>query len=435
MTIEAPLESPTLTPAASRLALVFIFTAMFLDTMALGIAIPVIPKIISELTGEGMSGAARWGGWLGTAFSAMLFLFSPLLGNLSDRFGRKPILITSLMMMGVDYLIVGLAPTIAWLFVGRILTGISGAAYTTANAYIADVSPPEKRAANFGLVGAAFGIGFVVGPALGGLIGQYGERLPFFVSSALAVANGLFGLFVLKESLPPQKRRKFELWRANPVGSLLAIRRHPVVFGFVGIFILMRLAHDANPTIWSYYVYLKFHWTTKELGWALAFLGIVMAGVFGFLTRILIPKLGEARAAYIGFSAGAIGFAGYAFATQGWMMYPWMLVWSLMGLAMPSINGIISKQVPLNEQGEVQGALASVGGITSIVAPVLLTSVFSFFTGASVPGLSWAYTALTGAAKPIYFPGAAFLAAGAMLALAALLLTRVRHHFAAQPAA
>ncbi|HEX3675306.1 MAG TPA: TCR/Tet family MFS transporter, partial [Rhizomicrobium sp.] len=364
--------------------------------------------------------SAWWGGLLQTSFAAMLFLFSPLIGNLSDRFGRKPVLILSLLMLGVDYVITGVAPTIGWLFVGRILSGIAGAAYTTANAYIADVSPPEKRAANFGLTGAAFGIGFVVGPAIGGLLGQYGIRLPFFVAGGLAVANALFGLFVLKESLPPEKRRKFQFWRANPIGSLIAIRRHPAVLGFVGVFVLMRLAHDANPVIWSYYVYLKFHWTTAQLGWALAFLGIVMAFVFGFLTRILIPRIGEERAAYIGLIAGAIGFAGYAFSSAGWMMYPWMLVWSLMGLAMPSINGIISKQVPGNEQGEVQGALASVGGITSIFAPVMLTNVFSYFTSGKAP---------------VYFPGAAFLAAGALLGIAALALTRVRHHFTAAPAA
>jgi len=235
----------------------------------------------------------------------------------------------------------------------------------------------------------------------------------------LAVANALFGLFVLKESLPPEKRRKFEWWRANPVGSLRAMRRHPAVMGFIAIFVLMRLAHDANPVIWSYYVYLKFHWSTAQLGAALAFLGIVMAVVFGFLTRILIPRLGEARAAYIGLMSGAIGFAGYALATKGWQMYPWMLVWSLMGLAMPAINAIISKQVPQNEQGEVQGALASIGGMTSIVAPFLLANVFAYFTGP---------------AAPFYFPGSAFLAAGLTLAAAAMLLTRARHHFAAAPA-
>jgi DHA1 family tetracycline resistance protein-like MFS transporter len=405
----------------SKLALAFIFITMFVDTMGLGIIIPVSPRLIAELSGHSgtgalsMSAAAWWGGWLATAYSAMLFLFSPLIGNLSDRFGRRPVLILSLLALGIDYLITGLAPTIWWLFIGRILSGIAGASYTTANAYIADVSSPEKRAANFGLVGAAFGIGFVVGPALGGLLGDFSTRLPFFVAAGLSVANALFGLFVLKESLPPEKRRKFELWRANPLGALLAIRRHPAVLGFVGIFVLMRLAHDANPVIWTYYVYLKFHWTPHDVGVSLAFLGLVMAAVFGFLTRILIPRLGEGRAAYIGLTSGAIGFAGYAFATQGWMMYPWMLVWSLMGLAMPAINGIISKQIPQNEQGEVQGALASVGGVTSIAAPILLTNVFAYFTG---PG------------APVYFPGAAFLAAGLMLALAALLLSRMRQHFA-----
>ena len=404
---------------ASRFALVFIFMTMFIDTVGLGIIIPVAPRIIAELTGQGMSGAAKWGGWLQTSFAAMLFLFSPLIGNLSDRYGRKPILILSLLALGVDYLITGLAPTIGWLFIGRILSGIAGASYTTANAYIADVSPPEKRAANFGLTGAAFGIGFVVGPAIGGLLGQYGLRLPFFVSAGLAVANALFGLVVMKESLPPEKRRKFELWRANPVGSLIALKRYPAVLAFVGIMVLMRIAHDANPVIWSYYVYLKFHWTTAQLGYAMAFLGIVMAFVFGFLTRIAIPKLGEHRAAYIGLFAGAIGFAGYAFATQGWMMYPWMLVWCLMGLAMPSINGIISQHVPATEQGELQGALASVGGITSVVAPVLLTSVFAYFTAADAP---------------VYFPGAAFLAAGLLLALAALLLLRIEREPVAQAA-
>src|SRR5579885_65825 len=251
---------------ASRYALVFIFITMFADTVGLGIVIPVAPKIIAQLTGLGMSGAAWWGGWLQTAFSGMLFLFSPLIGNLSDRFGRKPVIITLRLMLGVDYLITGLAPTIWWLFVCRILSGIAGAAYTTANAYIADVSPPEKRAQNFGLVGAAFGIGFVVGPALGGLIGQFGVRLPFFAAAALAVANAIFGLLVMSESLPLERRRKFEPWRANPVGSLIALRRYPMVIGFVVVLVLMRLAHDANPVIWAYYVYLKFHWTTAQLG-------------------------------------------------------------------------------------------------------------------------------------------------------------------------
>src|SRR5581483_1607348 len=230
---------------------------------------------------------------------------------------------------GLDYFITGIAPSIWWLFVGRILSGIAGASYTTANAYIADVTPPERRAQSFGLVGAAFGIGFVIGPALGGLLGQYGVRLPFFAAAGLAAANALFGLLVMRESLPPAKRRSFELWRANPVGSLVALRRYPMVMGFVVVLVLMRLAHDANPVIWSYYVYLKFHWTTAQLGLAMAFLGAVIAFVFGFLTRIAIPRLGEHRAAVVGLMSGAIGFAGYAFATEGWQMYPWMLIWAL----------------------------------------------------------------------------------------------------------
>lgn len=420
---------PPAAPAASRFALVFIFITMFLDTVGLGIIIPVLPQIIAHLTGPypnnaaAMSAAANWGGWLMFAYAGMLFVFSPVIGNLSDRFGRKPVLIVSLLALCVDYLITGFAPTIMWLFVGRVLTGVAGAAYTTANAFIADVSPPEKRAQNFGLTGAAFGIGFVVGPAIGGLLGQIDLRLPFFVAAAFSLANAAFGMLVMKESLPPERRRRFEFWRANPVGSLVALSRFPALFGFFVIMVLMRLAHDANPTIWSYYVYYKFHWTTGQLGAAIAFLGLVMAFVFGFLTRIAIPKLGEHRAAYIGLFAGAIGFAGYAISTEGWMMYPWMAVWALMGLAMPSINGIMSKHVPPTEQGELQGALASLGAVTSIVAPLLLTRVFT-----------WSTTACVGTTKvfgiavpctPVIFPGAGFLLAGLFLLAAAILLTRV----------
>ena len=399
------------TTAASRWALAFIFATMFVDTIGLGIVIPVTPSIIADLTGQGMSGAARYGGWLMFVFAGMLFLFSPLIGNLSDRFGRRPVLIASLVAIGIDYTITGLAPTIGWLFVGRILSGMAGASYTTANAYIADVSPPERRAANFGLVGAAFGIGFVVGPALGGLLGHVSDRLPFFAAAGLALANALFGLFVLKESLPRENRRAFDWRRANPLGAIAAIRNYPTMFGLVGVLILMRLAHDANPAIWSFYVYLKFNWSKLDVGFAMAFMGLAMALVYGVLTRLAVPRLGEWRAAYVGLLCGAIGFAGYAFATAGWQMYAWMLVWSLMGLAMPAFNAIMSSQVPANRQGELQGALASIGGLTSVVAPPLLTNVFGYFTSAGAP---------------IYFPGAAFFAAGAMLALAALMLTRMR---------
>lgn len=398
-------------PQASRHALAFIFITMLVDTIGLGIIIPVTPKLITELTGQSMSDAARWGGWLFFVYALMQFLCAPAIGNLSDRFGRRPVLIASLAMLGVDYLITGLAPTIIWLFVGRLLSGIAGAAYPTANAYIADVSPPEKRAANFGLVGAAFGIGFVVGPAIGGLLGQYGSRLPFYVSAGIAFCNALYGLVVLKESLPMDRRRKFEWWRANPLGALLALRRFPALLGLFGVMILMRLGHDANPVIWTYYTMLKFHWSPAQVGYSLMTVGAMMTVVFSVLTRVVIPRIGETRAAYLGLSCGAIGFMGYAYATQGWMLYPWMAVWVIMGLVGPSLNAIMSMQVGPTEQGELQGALASLGSLTSVAAPPILANLFGYFTNQ---------------AAPIYFPGAAFFAASLFLALAALALWRVR---------
>ncbi len=411
-------------PQTSRFALLFIFITMFVDTIGLGIIIPVMPKIITELTGHGLSPAlalseaARYGGWLFFVYALMQFLCAPLIGNLSDRFGRRPVLILSLAALGIDYLITGLAPTILWLFAARFLSGMAGAAYPTVNAYIADVSPPEKRAANFGLTGAAFGLGFIVGPAIGGLLGQYGARLPFFVAAGLALANAVYGFVVLKESLPWEQRRSFELWRANPFGAFKSLGRFPMIVGLFGVVVLMRLAHDANPAVWTYYTMLKFHWTPREVGYSLMAVGAMTALVFGVLTRIVIPRIGETRAVYGGLACGAIGFTGYALATQGWMLYGWMALWSFMGLAGPALNAIMSKQVGPSEQGELQGALACLGSLTSIAAPPLLSNLFGYFTGASAP---------------VYFPGAAFLAAGLFLVAAALAFARVRP--AAVPAA
>jgi DHA1 family tetracycline resistance protein-like MFS transporter len=401
-------------PHASRFALLFIFITMLVDTIGLGIIIPVIPKIIAELTGhnlppaQALSEAARYGGWLFFVYALMQFLCAPLIGNLSDRFGRRPVLILSLLALGLDYLLTGLAPTIAWLFVARIMSGAAGASYSTVNAYIADVSPPEKRAANFGLTGAAFGLGFIVGPAIGGTLGEYGSRLPFFVAAGLALANALFGLIVLKESLPKERWRNFEIWRANPFGAFKSLARFPTIVGLFGVIVLMRLAHDANPAVWTYYTMLKFHWSPKQVGYSLMAVGAMTAIVFGFLTRIVIPRIGEERAVYVGLACGAIGFTGYALSTEGWMMYAWMAAWAFMGLAGPALNAIMSKLVGPNEQGE----LPCLGSLTSIVAPPLLTNLFSYFTGTSAP---------------FYFPGAAFLAAGLFLVLAALAFARTRH--------
>lgn len=412
------------TSFASRYALAFIFTTMLIDTIGLGIIIPIAPKIIASLVAHGandqatLSDAARYGGWLMFVFAGMQFFFAPMIGNLSDRFGRRPVLIASLIALAVDYTITGLAPTIWWLFVGRTLSGIAGATFPTVNAYIADVSPPEKRAANFGLTGAAFGIGFVIGPVLGGLIGQFGERLPFFVSAGIALANALFGLVVLRESLPPERQRKFELWRANPIGSLAAISRYPMLIGLFGVVILMRLAHDANPSIFTYYTMYKFHWTMLDVSISLTVVGLLIAGSSGFLPRLLVPHIGETNAVYLGLAFEAIGFIGYALSVSGWMMYVWMIPATISTIANPALTAIQSRQVPANEQGELQGALSCVGSLTSIAAPVLLTNLFGYFTEPHAP---------------VYFPGAAFFAAGIFALLAALVFAASQARLRAAP--
>ena len=398
-------------PFANRNALAFIFITMLVDSIGLGLIIPVAPKIIAQLTHEDMSGAARWGGWLYFVFALMQFLCAPLIGNLSDRFGRRPVLIASLLALGIDYAITGLAPTIAWLFIGRFLSGIAGASYTTAYAYIADITPPEKRAANFGITGAAFSVGFILGPALGGLLGQADPRMPFFLAAGLSLLNAAFGLFVLKESLAPENRRTFEPWRANPVGALAALRRFPGILTLCIVVVLMRLAHDSNPAVFSYYVMFKFHWTPQLVGYALMAVGALMAVVYGGLVRLVIPKIGETAAVYLGLICGAMGFAGYAFATERWEMFAWMVPFALMGFVMPALNAIMSKMVGPTEQGELQGALACIGSLTSIAAPPLLTNLFAYFSSGRAP---------------VYFPGAAFFAASVFLVLAALVFTQIR---------
>ncbi len=380
-----------------RFALAFIFLTMLIDTMGLGLIIPVSPGIIRQLTHQSLSGAAHWAGWLFFIYALMQFLCAPLIGNLSDRFGRRPVLILSLLMLGVDYAITGFAPTIAWLFIGRTLSGMAGASYPTVNAYIADVSPPEKRAANFGLVGAAFGLGFILGPALGGLLGEhFSLRAPFFAAAGLAVANALFGSFVLKESLPPERRRKFEWWRANPLGTLRALGRYPALILLFGVLLFIRLAHDALPSTWTYYTMLKFNWGPGDVALSLVAVGALSAVSFMVLPRLVVPRLGETRAVYVGLAFGAMAYAGYAFALKPWMLYSWMIVFSMGSVANPALTAILSHLVPHDEQGELQGAVASITSLTSIVSPLLMTNLFGWFTSGRAP---------------VYFPGASFLAA------------------------
>jgi MFS transporter, DHA1 family, tetracycline resistance protein len=385
------------TQQGGRFALAFIFLTMLIDTMGLGLIIPVSPGIIRELTHESLSGAARWGGWLAFVYALMQFLCAPLIGNLSDRFGRRPVLILSLLMLGVDYAITGLAPTIGWLFIGRILSGAAGASYSTVNAYIADVSPPEKRAANFGLTGAAFGMGFILGPALGGLVGEYfGLRAPFFIAAGLAVANSLFGLLVLKESLPVERRRKFEIWRANPLGTLIALKRYPALIMLFVVLAFIQVAHQSLPSTWTYYTMLKFGWGPAGVAWSLVAVGLLTALSFGFLPRLVVPRIGETRAVIVGTLCAALAYAGYAFSAQPWIFYSWMIMFSLGGMGNPALNAILSHMVPHDEQGELQGAIASIGSLTAIASPLAMTSLFAWFTSGHAP---------------VYFPGASFLAA------------------------
>ncbi|QDA61757.1 TCR/Tet family MFS transporter [Hymenobacter jejuensis] len=387
-------------------ALGFIFVTLLLDVIGFGIIIPVIPKLISQLTGGGMSEAAKYGGWLGFAFASMQFLFSPVLGNLSDQYGRRPVLLFALFGFGLDYLFVAFAPSVGWLFVGRIIAGITGASFTTASAYIADISPPEKRAQNFGMIGAAFGLGFIIGPVIGGLLGHFGPRVPFLVAAGLTMLNWLYGFFVLPESLATENRRQFEWKRANPVGSLRQLQRYPVIMGMVGSLVLLYIAAHAVQSTWSYFVMYRFNWNEGWVGASLGVVGLLTALVQGLLIRVLNPKLGAKRSVSLGLSLYATGFLLFAFADKSWMMFAFLVPYCLGGIAGPALQSIISTQVPANEQGELQGALTSLVSLTAIVGPPLMTNLFSYFTGPSAP---------------VHFPGAAFLA-GAVLTIISVLL-------------
>ncbi|HMX41858.1 MAG TPA: TCR/Tet family MFS transporter, partial [Saprospiraceae bacterium] len=360
-----------------------------------------------QMTGGDLSTASRWGGLLMFAYAGMQFMFSPIVGGLSDRYGRRPVILAALFAFSIDFLIQGFAPSIWWFFLGRILAGITGATFTTAMAYIADVSPPEKRSQNFGLVGAAFGMGFIIGPLLGGLVSHYwGIRAPFFAAAGLAMLNWLYGFFILPESLKPENRRPFDWKRANPLGSLMRLGHYPVILSLVASLVCIYIAGFANQSTWTYITIAKFGWDERMVGFSLAFVGLMTGIVQGVLTRVLIPRLGQSRSVYIGLGFYTIGFVLFAFASQDWMMFAFMIPFSLGGLAGPSLQGIISNQVPSNAQGELQGALTSLISATSIVGPLVMTNLFAYFTRPDAP---------------VVFPGAPFLL-GAVLSLASMLL-------------
>jgi MFS transporter, DHA1 family, tetracycline resistance protein len=395
---------------ARRRAIFFIFVTILIDSISFGIILPVLPALIMQLTGEGLGAAATYGGWLAFVFAAMQFFCAPVLGNLSDRYGRRPVLLFSMLALGLDYMVMGFAPGLEWLFIGRSIAGVAGATYAPAYAYIADVSPPEKRAQNFGVVGAAFGGGFILGPAIGGLLGTFGPRAPFFVAAGFALLNFTFGLFALPESLPPESRRAFRWSRANPLGTLQQMRKYPVVLGLAAAAFLWQVGHQVMPAVWSFYTMLKFDWSVTAVGYSLAAVGVVMAVSQGLLTRMLIPALGgERRAAMVGLFAGIAIYMVYAFATQGWMVYLGILAWSIGALAWPAINAIMSQEIPATAQGELQGGMASLGSLASIIGPVMMTQLFGYAASD---------------ASPVRFAGAPFVLAALLSLASAFILSR-----------
>jgi len=389
-----------------KAALGFIFITLLIDVIGFGIIIPVMPQLIVEMKGVTLAEAGEIGGWLLAAFGVMQFLFSSVIGNLSDSIGRRPVLLASLFGFGVDYAFLVFAPTIEWLFVGRVIAGIMGASFTTAGAYIADVSTPEKRAQNYGMIGVAFGVGFIVGPLIGGLLARYGLRAPFAGAAILTLLNWLYGFFVLPESLKPENRRKFEWSRANPFGALRFLLRYKVILGLVASIMLIYIAAHAVQSTWSYYTMEKFQWTAWDVGLSLGVVGFLVALVQGLLIRFIIPKIGQARSVYLGLALYAVGFFLFGIANQSWMMYAFLVPYCMGGIAGPSLQGIMSSQVPPNEQGELQGALTSLMSLTSIFGPVIMTWIFYKF---SVPGTAY------------YFPGAAMMAGAALTIISAFL--------------
>lgn len=390
----------------SKKAIFFIFITILIDCIGIGIIIPVMPGLIQELSGEDISSSASIGGLLNASYAIMQFFFSPILGGLSDRFGRRPVLLISLFGLGIDFLFLSMAPTMTWLFIGRIFAGICGASFTTASAYIADVSTPEKRAQNFGMIGAAFGLGFIIGPILGTVFSHFGVRAPFMAAATLSLINCFYGFFILPESLEQKNRRSFDWKRANPIGALKHLQKYPAILGLILCTVLLYIAGHAAQSTWTFFTIEKLNWNNDWIGASITFVGVSVAIVQGGLIRPVTKKLGTKTSVLIGLIFNVIGLLLFAFASQTWMMFAFMLPYALGGLAGPSIQSIMTGQVPANEQGELQGALTSLVSLTSIIGPLLMTGLFTYFTQKDTP---------------VYFPGAPFLT-GAILSVIALLI-------------
>jgi len=363
-------------------AVVFIFITLFLDIFGIGVIVPVLPKLVEQLSGGNLSSASHAVGWLGALYALMQFTFSPVLGALSDRFGRRPVVLVSLFGSGLDYLLMAWAPTLAWLFVGRALSGLTAANFSAASAYIADVTPPEKRAQGFGMIGAAFGLGFIAGPAIGGLLGELGPRVPFYAAAAITLLNWLYGAFVLPESLAPANRRPFHWQSAHPVKALQSLGRWPIVANLAGTHFIIQMAHNIYPSLWVLYMGTRYGWTSRQVGLSLALVGLMAAVVQAGLSGRILAMTGERAGVFIGLSLMAVAMTGYGLSSAGWMIPIIIVIGSIGAIGTPASQSIITKSVPMDEQGAVQGALSSLGSMAGIVGPLLWTRLFAASNGA-----------------------------------------------------
>ncbi len=385
-------------PRAPRRLLLFVFVTAALSSIGFGIILPVMPELLAEVTGDTVAGSAAWGGWLLFVYALMQFVFGPIIGNLSDRFGRRPVLLGSIAAVAADYVLMGWAPTVGWLFLGRLIAGAAGATFTLTNAYVADISPAEERPANMALMGAAFGVGFVLGPAVGGLLGEYGTRIPFYGAAGFAALNFLWGLLVLPESLATEHRRPFQLQRSHLVAALGRMRAYPMVLGLIAAYFLYFLGHQSLPSVWSFFATEKFGWSPADIGASLAFVGVGQIVVSAWLIRVVIARLGPRLTTMLGYAFVTTALLGYAFSPTAWLLYVFLTAGALGGFT-AAFSGILSNQVPPDAQGELQGALSSVVSVTSILGPLLMTQLFAYFASD---------------AAPVYFPGMPFVAAAAL---------------------
>jgi DHA1 family tetracycline resistance protein-like MFS transporter len=392
-----------------KAAISFIFITLLIDVMGWGLIIPVMADLISQLKGIPVNQASTYGALLLSVFAITQFLCAPVIGNLSDRYGRRPVLLSSLLGFGIDYIILALAPAYGWLFIGRVIAGVTGASFTTATAYIADVSTDETtRAKNFGLIGAAFGLGFVLGPALGAFLATWGIRAPFYAAAALCLLNCLYGYFLLPESLSKENRRPFEWRRANPFGSLKFLRSHPEIGGLAFSFFLIYLGAQSVQGNWNFFTIYRFHWSEKMVGISLTVVGVLVGAVQAGLTRVINPKIGNEKSIYLGLSLYTLGLVLFAFATQGWMMFAFLVPYCLGGICGPSLQSVISGHVSPSHQGELQGSLTSLMSLTTIIGPLIMSGTFAYFTTNKAP---------------FYFPGMHFLI-GAVCMLLSIVITK-----------